>query len=148
MPKTFHLEIITPERIVFSQDVNQITLPTLSGEITILPNHLPLISSLNAGELKIVSNGQEIFLAISSGLIQVNPNSVKILADTAERAEEIDEARAEAARLRAQTLLKEKRAEAVDYTALSAKIDKELARLKVVRRRRQRTPPPSVSSEK
>ncbi|OGY44104.1 MAG: ATP synthase F1 subunit epsilon [Candidatus Buchananbacteria bacterium RIFCSPHIGHO2_02_FULL_38_8] len=136
-----NLEIITPERTVFADAVDQITLPTQQGEITVLPNHIPLISSLAAGEVKIIKEGQETFMAISGGLIQIDFNKIRILADTAERAEEIDEAKAEEAHKRALALMSEKNKEAVDYTSLAAKIEKELARLKVARRRKHQTGP-------
>ena len=80
-------------------------------------------------------------MAISGGLIQIDFNKIRILADTAERAEEIDEAKAEEAHKRALALMSEKNKEAVDYTSLAAKIEKELARLKVARRRKHQTGP-------
>lgn len=146
MPKKINLEIITPERVVFSEEINQVTLPTHQGQITVLPDHIPLVSSLAAGEIKIVKDSEEIFMAISGGLIQVDPNKVRILADTAERAEEIDVEQAEEGRKRAMELMKEEKREKIDYTALAAKLEKELARLKVARRRRRRTQP-TIKSE-
>ncbi|NUM25812.1 MAG: ATP synthase F1 subunit epsilon [Candidatus Buchananbacteria bacterium] len=129
------IEIITPEKIIYSGSADQITLPTAAGQITVLPLHQPLISALTAGEIIIKENNNEIFMAVSTGLIQVHPDQVRILTDTAERVEDIDEARAQEAHQRAQELMAEKK-DTVDYTQLSAKIEKELARLRVAKRRR------------
>jgi len=124
-------EIITPERSVLKDEIDQITVPTKEGEITILPNHIPLISVLTAGEL-IIKKGEEVTnLAVSSGVIEVRPGSeLYIVADTAERAEQIDIARAEAARQRAEELMKQQQIADVDYARIQAKLEKELARLK------------------
>lgn len=132
-----HFTIASPERIVFENEVDQISLPTKLGEITVLPNHIPLISSLTAGEVYIMHDKEETSLAISGGFLEVRKEHITLLADTAERSEEIDEARAEEAKRRAETLLKEKRTDALEYAALMAKIEKELARLRVVRKRRR-----------
>ena len=134
-------KIVTPERVVYENEVDQATIPTAEGQITVLPNHIPLMSILTAGELILKKNGEDIPMAVSSGFIQVNKNEIVILADTAERAEEIDEARAEEARLRAKKLMQEvKNKEDVSYTALVAKMEREVARLNVLRRRRKRPP--------
>ncbi|MFA5318542.1 MAG: F0F1 ATP synthase subunit epsilon [Patescibacteria group bacterium] len=127
-------EIVTPEKVVLKQEALQLTVPTRMGEITILPNHIPLISSLQPGviEIKTIDNKFET-MAVSGGFIEVLPTKVVILADTAERAVEIDEARAEEARKRAVELM-EKREEQVDFTAVQAKIAKEMARLQAVKR--------------
>lgn len=139
MAKTLHFNIATPERVVFSaSSVESITLPTELGEITILPDHLPLVASLVPGELRVKVGGQDIAMAVSGGFIEVKPEQVTVLADTAERAEEIDETRAEEARQRAHELMsKERAAESTDYVALAAKLEKELARLRVVRKHRE-----------
>lgn len=142
MPK-INLEITTPERIIYKDEVDELVMPTPSGEIGILPHHVPLISLLAPGEIRITKGAEITNMAVSGGFIEVQPKKVVVLADTAERAEEIDEKRAEEARQRAEKLLKEKSVDQQQFTALSAKIEKELARLKVVRRRRRepRIPP-------
>src|SRR3989344_2465142 len=135
--KTIHFQIATPEKVVFdAPKAESITLPTKMGEITVLPDHLPVVASLVPGEVRVTVGGQEVSMAVSGGFIQIMPGKVVVLADSAERAEDIDEARAEQARHRAQELLTKKRTEAVDYTGLAVKLEKELARLKVVRKRR------------
>lgn len=143
---TLHFKIVSPERVVFEDDVDQVTIPTKDGEITVLPNHLPLVASLQAGELVMKKGTAVIPMVISGGFVEVQPQSyVVVLADTAEKVEEIDIQRAEEARQRAGALMKEKVTEATDYAALAAKMEKELARLKVARkyRRDRHTPTPT-----
>lgn len=133
---TIKFEIVTPEKTVLKEEVLQITVPTKMGEITVLPNHIPLVASLMPGVIEIKTADNKIeTIAVSGGFIEVLPDKVVILADTAERAADIDEARAEEARKRAEELMKEKK-EDVDFTAVQAKIAKELARVKAVRRHR------------
>jgi F-type H+-transporting ATPase subunit epsilon len=135
--KKITFEITTPERVVFKDEVDQVTLPTKMGQITILPDHIPLVASLVAGELIVKKEKEIIPMSISGGFVEVRPQSkVVILADTAERLEEIDEKRAEEARQRAAELLQQKRVDAEEYASLSAKLQKELARLKVARKHR------------
>lgn len=130
--KNLHLKIITPERILFEQDIKQVSIPTEMGEITILPTHLPLLSLLKSGELKIILNdGNIIPMVLSGGFIEVTQHKVLILADTAERIEELDIKRAEEAKVRAIERLNEKNIDAKDYAYLVAKIEKELARVKI-----------------
>ena len=89
-----HLEIVTAERVVLSDDVDQINAPTKDGRVGILPRHMPLLTILDVGELTIIKDGTTTPFAVSGGFMEVLPNRVTILADTAERADEIDEARA------------------------------------------------------
>ncbi len=139
MPQNnIYFEIVTPEKVVLREEVQQITVPTKQGEITVLLNHIPLVASLRAGVIEIIKPDNQInTMAISGGFIEVLPDKVVILADTAERAADIDEARAEEARKRAEELMKEKKEE-VDFTAVQAKIAKELARIKAVKRYKHR----------
>lgn len=136
--KDLNLKIVTPEKVVLSDRVNQVSLDTVMGQITILPNHIPLVSQLVAGEVVVKKDGKnEDWMAVSGGFVEVLPDGVVILADTAEYAHDIDEERAEAGRKQAEELLKEKVVDEADYTMVAAKLQKELARLKVVRRRRK-----------
>ena len=137
MTNKIKFEITTPERVVFSDEVDEIVLPTLNGEIGILPHHIPLVSVLATGEARIRKGNEMIHMAVSGGFIQVRPDKVIVLADTAEREEEIDEQAAEEARRRAKKLLEEKRTDSAEFAAISAQLEKELARLKVARRRRR-----------
>lgn len=133
-------KIVTPERVVYESEIDQATLPTAQGQITILPNHISLLGVLKPGELMIKKGKEEIALAVSGGMIEVAKNKVVVLADTAEHAHEIDEQRAKEAKDRALKLMKEKNREEVDYTGLAIQMEKELARLKVARRHKGRPP--------
>jgi len=140
------LEIITPERVVFSDGVDQISMMTKDGEITVLPHHIPLVTVLQPGELRYKKNGQEFFMAVSGGFAEVRPdNSVRILADSAEHAHEIDITRAEAARERAAKLMTESRSkEDVDFVSIQAAMEKELNRLKVGNKYKKLPPVPGT----
>lgn len=126
-------QIITPERVVFSDNVDQVTMNTSAGEITVLAHHIPLVTLLQPGELRYKKNAEEFAIAISGGFAEVRAdNSIKILADTAEHAHEVDLTRAEEARAKAAKLMEEARnKEDVGYAAIAAKLEKELARLRV-----------------
>ena len=141
--KQIKLKIVTPEKILLQDEVAQILVSTALGQITILPNHLPLVAKLVSGEIIVKKdNHEEDLMAVSGGFIEVLPDQVVILADTAERAEEIDEARAEEAIKKAEELRKEKIVDAEQFALFTAQIEKELARLKVARKyKRQRTNP-------
>ncbi len=132
-------KIVTPEKTVFEEEVDQATLPVTNGEITILPSHRPYIASLKAGEIMVKIGSKEIDLAVSGGFIEFNQNVLVVLADTAERAEEIDVTRAEDARKRAEELKKEKiTMDDGEYARVAASIEKELARIKVGRKHHTR----------
>ena len=96
------LVIITAEKLVYSDEVSSVVAPGSAGQLGILPNHAPLLTSLKPGELKVLKEGEESNIAVSGGFLEVLQNVVTILADTAERAEDIDFERAEAAMKRAQ----------------------------------------------
>ena len=130
-------ELTTPERTVLAETVDQITLPTKEGEITILPNHIPLVAMLVPGMVTLVTAKQESYLAVSGGFIEVQPGSrVVVLADTAERADELDEKKIEEARARAQAMLTEKRqVDDVAFADAAVGLERELARLKVARKK-------------
>jgi F-type H+-transporting ATPase subunit epsilon len=128
--------ITTPEKTVYSEEIDQVTLPTQMGEITVMPHHVPLIALLKPGEMLLTKDKDVTSMAVSGGFIEIRTNEVVVLADTAERSEEIDEQRAEEARQKAEKLMSEKRVDSVEYAGLMAKMEKELARLHVKRRRR------------
>lgn len=126
-------QIVTPERTMFSDEIDQVSLMTENGEITILPHHIPLVTKLKPGEVRYKKQGRESAIAVSGGFGVVRDDgTVAILADNAEHAHEIDLARAEEARARAAKLMEETRnKEDVDYAALAVKLEKELNRLRV-----------------
>lgn len=131
------LKAVTPEKTVIEMDVYQATLPVEGGEVTILPEHIPYIGAIKAGEiiLRKTAGGEEISLATSGGFAEFHDNTLVILADTAERAEEIDLARAEEARKRAEELKKEQvHMSDEEYARTAALIDKEMARVRVARK--------------
>ena len=131
-----HLSIVTPERTVFSGDVDSLSLPTPEGEITVLPNHRPLVSLLATGAMTLRKDGDETHIASSGGFVEILPDSeVHILADSAERAEELTLEKVEEARVRAEEALKGRRHEDEGgHAALVGSLERELARLKVLRR--------------
>jgi F-type H+-transporting ATPase subunit epsilon len=107
MPATLKLEIVTPEAVSFSGDVEMVTLPGVEGEMGIYPQHVPLMTQLVPGELVVRKDGQEIFLAVGDGFVEVTATSVAILTDMAIPADQIDEAKAEEAKRRAEGRLAE-----------------------------------------
>jgi F-type H+-transporting ATPase subunit epsilon len=125
-------KVTTPEKVIFSEEVDQISLTTKAGEITILPNHIPLVTVLQAGELRYKKNNQDAHLAVSGGFAEVRAgNEVVVLADSADYAEEIDVIKAEEARDRAQKLLKEEHKDDFEYATLQASLEKEINRIRV-----------------
>jgi F-type H+-transporting ATPase subunit epsilon len=135
------LEIVTAERVVFSDDVDVVVAPGVEGQLGILPHHAPLMTMLLPGELLVRKGGEEFALAISGGFLEVRPDRIIILADAAERVDEIDVARAEAAKQRAEERLRTRSPE-VDMAQAEAALHRSLARLKVVARRRKRSGAP------
>ncbi len=134
-----NLRIITPERLLFDGEVEQVTIPTRSGEITVLPHHIPLVGLLKPGELIVKRQNDILPMVVSTGMLQIGDSEVIILADTAERVEEIIEERAEEARKRAAELLSQQAFDTTEYATISAKLEKELARIHVVRKHRKRS---------
>ena len=137
----FKLDIVTAEKVVYSDDVDMVVAPGVQGQLGILPHHTPLMTTLDAGELRIKKGGEELSLAISGGFLEVRPDHVIVLADAAERADEIDVARAEAAKRRAEERLTAQHVQVADEETARAALARAMARLKVAekikRRKRQ-----------
>lgn len=135
------LKITTPDRVVFEDQVDQITIPTHDGEITILPSHVPLISTIRPGIMEAKKNGDEIDMAVSGGFLELHDNELTILADTAERAEEIDLEEAEAARKRAEQMKMEhtKSLDDSQYAAVASMLETQIARVKLAKKMRTKT---------
>lgn len=128
-------KIATPERIMLETEVDSVTLPTMLGEITVLPHHIPLVANLLAGEVKFRHAGQTETFVVSGGVIEVKQDGeVVVLADTAEFPHEIDVARAEEARERAKKLMSETVADQKSFAGASALLEKNLARLRVAKK--------------
>ena len=137
MPLT--VDIVTAERLVLSeQGVDEVVVPGIEGELAVLPMHAPLLTMIKPGLMRIKRGSDETEVAITGGFLEVREDKVTILADAAERAEEIDVAAAEEARRRAEAQL-ERRETDVDLARVSAELQKQLLRLKVAERRRRRT---------
>ncbi len=136
MAATLKLEIVTPEAKIYSEDVEMVTLPGVEGEMGIYPMHVPLMTQIVAGELAVRKDNREYFLAIGDGFVEITADKVAIMTDMAIRAEQIDEAKAEEARKRAESRLQEKLTD--EETAMvSAALMHSLAQLKVKRRQQR-----------
>lgn len=135
---TLKLEIITAERQVLSEDVNTVVAPGVDGELGILPHHAPLITILKPGEILTRKDGQETYLFVSGGFLEVRPDKIIILADACERCEEIDIERAEAAKRRAEERLRTHPPEA-DLARAQGALLRSLVRLKVAERTRRKS---------
>ena len=131
------LDIVTAERVVYSDEADVLVVPGVEGQLGILPHHAPLMTTLQPGELRVRKGGEEFSLAISGGFLEVRPDRVIILADAAERAEEIDICRAEEAKRRAEEWLRQP-TPGVDVAKAEAALHRAMARLQVVERSRKR----------
>ena len=135
MADTLRLEIVTPVGTVYSEDVEMVTLPSIAGQMGILPRHVPLIAQMVPGEMIVRKDGRDVFVATGEGLIEVTGNRVAILTDLAVPADRIDEAKAEEARQRAEVRLREKLSDE-ELAAVNASLTRSLVQLRIKRRRR------------
>ena len=133
MPETLRLEIVTPEGVTYSEDVEMVTFPSIVGELGILPEHIHLMTRMVPGEITVQKAGREQFIAVGGGLVEVTAKRVAILTDLAVAADKIDEAKAEEARRRAEARLKEKLSDE-EVAMTNASLARSLAQLKVKRR--------------
>lgn len=127
--KTIKLEVVTPERIVFSDEAESIVVPGSEGYLGIMASHAPIITSLKIGVVQIIKDNKETRMALSGGFLEVNNNKATILADTAERDEEIDVQRAKDAKERAEKRIEEKQAD-TDIRRAEVALHRAIARLK------------------
>jgi len=135
------LEIVTPERLAYSDTVDAVNLPGIEGELGVLPHHAPLVSMLGVGELRIRKGGAEESFAIVGGFLQVRPDKVVVMAETADMASEIDLEKAQQARREAEQALEgAARADAVDLSAARAALQQALLRIRVAERRHREGP--------
>ena len=135
-----HLEIVTPERLAWSGDVDAVTVPGADGELGILPHHAPLVSTLGVGELRFRSGGVEESFAIFGGFLQVRPDKVVVMAELADMAAEIDLEAAREARREAERTLEASYVEGIDLTAARAALQHALLRMRVAERRHREGP--------
>jgi F-type H+-transporting ATPase subunit epsilon len=133
LPTSIELQIVTPDRMLVHEQVDEVVIPGSEGYLGVLPGHTPLLASLAVGELWYRKGQEKIYLAIAFGFAEVLPDRVTILAQLAERAEDIDITRAEEAKKRAEARLSQAKAD-VDYERARAALTKSLARLQVASR--------------
>jgi F-type H+-transporting ATPase subunit epsilon len=132
---TLKLEIVTPEAVTYSEQVDMVTLPAVEGEMGIYPMHVPLMTQIVPGEVSVKKNGHDYFLAVGEGFVEITGDRVAILTDMAIKADDIDETKAEEARKRAEARLTEKLTEE-EIAGVNAALAHSLAQLKVKRRNR------------
>ncbi len=135
---TVKLDVVSAEGVVFSEDVDVVVAPGVEGQLGILPHHAPLMTMLQPGELLIRKGAVDLYLAITGGFLEVRPDRIIILADAAERAEDIDVSRAEEAKRRAEERLHEQKDTGIDMSGAEAAMRRALVRLKAVERRKKR----------
>ena len=134
------LEIVTPERLVYEDEVDAVVLPGVEGELGVLPHHAPLVSTLGFGELRIRKGGAEESFAIVGGFVQVRPDKVVVMAETADLASEIDLEKAQEARREAERALETGYQEGADLAAARAALQQALLRIRVAERRHREGP--------
>ena len=134
------LEIVTPERLAYEDDVDSVNVPGIEGELGILPHHAPLLSMLGFGELRIRKGGAEEIFAIVGGFVQVRPDKVVVMAETADLAGEIDLEKAQEARREAERALESGYHEGADLSAARAALQQALLRIRVAERRHREGP--------
>jgi F-type H+-transporting ATPase subunit epsilon len=135
MADTLRLEIVTPAAVIYSEDVHMVTLPAADGQIGVYPHHIPLMTRIEPGEIIVRKNGNEEFLAVGEGLVEVTADRISIVTDMAVKAKDIDEAKAEEARQRAAARLREKVSDE-EVATVNASLARALAQLNVKKRRR------------
>jgi F-type H+-transporting ATPase subunit epsilon len=129
------LEIVTPERLAYSDTVDSVVLPGAEGEMGVLPNHAPLLATLGVGELRIRKGGEEEFFAIAGGFVQVRPDKVVVMAEEADMAAEIDLEKAQEARREAERALESGYSEGADLSMARAQLQQALLRIRLAERR-------------
>jgi F-type H+-transporting ATPase subunit epsilon len=133
-----HLEILTPGSTTFEGEALSLTFPTPDGEITVLSDHMPLMTIVSPGSITVRTKQEEKLFAVSRGVAEINGNHVRLLADTADRAEDLEEGAIEKAKEEAKRVMSERSIESEEFAAATAILERELARLNVVKRHRSR----------
>jgi len=143
---TFHFEIITPEKVVYKDEADVVVLPTRGGQITILPNHVALLTQVESGEIILKKDNKEQYLAITGGFLEVNNNNVSILADYAVRSEDVEVEKAIEAQKRAEKIMKEssEKVSEKDFAFAESQLRRSILELKVASRRRRITQMPQT----
>ena len=144
MAKQLKLKIVTPERLILEEMVDQVSLPTTEGEITILPDHIPLIAGMASGDVVAFSNGEHVPMAVVGGFVEVkkgidNNTEVAVLADFAEHVSELSDVEIEKAKARAEELRKQmENKQVVDFEHFAAELERSLTRVKIADKWRTR----------
>jgi len=130
-----HLEIVTPEQKIYSDDVDSVVIPGVEGELGVLPQHVPLMTQLLPGELRVLKGGEELCLAVGEGFVEISADKVAVLTDMAVKETEIDGLAAEEAVRRAEEAIKDSKLDDEEYATVKASLQKSLALVRVKRRR-------------
>ena len=139
MPNTVQLEIVSAEKSLYSGEVAMVVAPGVAGELGLLPSHAPLLTRIRPGVLKLnLPDGGERFIYVSGGILEVQPDKITVLADVAERGEDLDEAQAEKSRRQAEEKLQAPGATSLDYAAARAELAQAAAQLKAIRKLRRK----------
>ena len=138
-------KIVTPEKVLYQDLVDGVTLPGIDGQITILPNHIPLISAIKPGEVLVKKAGKEELFSVTKGVVEIDGKTITFLTDAAERAEQIDEKRAEEARKKAEAIMAEAHHGEEGYVDAVAQMERALSRVKIARKRRHGGGSPTIS---
>ena len=137
MAMTIHVDIVSAEREIFSGPAEVVIAPAITGELGIYPRHTPLLATLKPGEVRVRKGGSEQMFYVSGGMIEIQPHMVTVLADTAIRAKDLDEAQALQAKERAEAAMKDKKSE-VDYARAQAELAEAIAQLRTIDHLRKR----------
>jgi F-type H+-transporting ATPase subunit epsilon len=132
-----HVELVTAEGRVLSEEADFVRAPGMAGELGVLPNHIPLMTPLRTGEVLVRNDNREQFLFVAGGFLEVLPDKVVILADAAERAEDIDESRAEESRRRAQQLVEQRSGDDAASAEAAAALERAMFRLRIAELRKR-----------
>lgn len=136
MHHTIEFKIVTPEKVLYKDQIESVSFPTMDGEITVLPNHIPLIAAVKPGELRIKKDGKEEFFSVTKGVVEIDGQTITFLTDAAERAHDVDEKRAAQAMERAQAIMSEKRHDEEGYADAVAQLEKALSRVRIAKKHR------------
>ena len=135
---TLHVDIVSAEKEIYSGTAEMVFAPLSTGEVGVLPRHAPLIARMKPGEVRVRSGSEELHFYVSGGVLEVQPHVVTVLADTAIRAKDMDEAAAVAAKQRAEEALKDRKAD-IDYAQAQADLAQAIAQLQFIRKLRDKT---------
>jgi len=139
MAMTLHVDIVSAEKEIYSGKAEMVFAPLVTGEVGVLPRHAPLLARMKAGEVRVRTDGNEdLYFYVSGGLLEVQPYVVTVLADTALRAKDLDEAAAIQAKERAEDALKNRQAN-IDYAKAQAELAEAVAQLRAIKRLREKT---------